>query len=186
MRLKHLLVIGLCLFLGGLGVAACGDSNDDNASGASDGTTTTKADSGGYGSDEDTSDKSSKDKEGYVTVSAADNTELGKKILVDGDGKSIYFFMKDTKDSGKSVCNEGCADTWPAVTVEDAEDVSGGTGAEGLTYGVITRDDGTTQVTVNGMPVYHFAAESGEGSIDGQGIGGIWWVIAPDGTPIQT
>ena len=43
----------------------------------------------------------------------------------------------------------------------------------------ITRDDGTSQVTYKGVPVYYFKGDAKAGDTSGQGTGGIWFVIAP-------
>ncbi len=52
------------------------------------------------------------------------------------------------------------------------------TGVSG-TIGTVTRDDGTTQVTYNGKPVYYFAGDQSAGQTNGQGIGGVWSVATP-------
>lgn len=40
------------------------------------------------------------------------DSKLGK-IVVDGKGMSVYYFTKDTKDSGTSACTGGCLAAWP-------------------------------------------------------------------------
>jgi predicted lipoprotein with Yx(FWY)xxD motif len=47
--------------------------------------------------------------------------------------------------------------------------------------GTITRDDGTKQVTLNGHPLYTYSGDSAAGDVAGQGVGGGWWVVGPDG-----
>ena len=93
---------------------------------------------------------------GAVTVEAKPVGAAGT-VLVDGaSGMTVYIFTKDTKDSGKSVCTGDCLVTWPALTVEAGATPTGGTGVTG-TLGTITReDDGTLQVTYNGLPLYFF------------------------------
>ena len=102
-------------------------------------------------------------------------------IIVDSKGMTAYYFTKDKKDSGKSVCSGDCLVAWPAI--EATSDTPTG---EGITdeLGSITRDDGTKQVTVNGMPVYLFAKDKAPGDVTGQGVGKVWYVIAPDGKMI--
>ena len=51
-------------------------------------------------------------------------------------------------------------------------------GANG-TLATITRDDGTMQVTYNGMPLYGFAADKAPGDTKGDGVGGVWSVAKP-------
>ena len=47
------------------------------------------------------------------------------------------------------------------------------------------RDDGTTQLTVNGFPAYYFANDAAAGDTNGQGVGDVWWVFGADGEPIE-
>ncbi|SDS59050.1 Predicted lipoprotein with conserved Yx(FWY)xxD motif [Friedmanniella luteola] len=113
---------------------------------------------------------------------AVADTSLGK-ILVDSQGLTVYYFTKDEADSGKSVCSGDCLVAWPAV--EASSDTPSG---EGVTakLGTITRDDGSKQVTVNGLPVYLFQKDKAPGDVTGQGVGKVWYVVAPDGKMITT
>jgi predicted lipoprotein with Yx(FWY)xxD motif len=108
------------------------------------------------------------------------DSALGK-IIVDGSGRTAYYFTKDQPNSGKSACSGDCLVAWPPITTS-AESPTG----EGITakLGTITLDDGTMQVTVNGMPIYLFANDTAPGEVKGQGVGKVWYVIAPDGTMI--
>ena len=113
-------------------------------------------------------------------VLATADSGLGR-IVVDADGRTVYVFDKDTPGSGTSACSGGCLATWPPVTASsDSPEVDGVTGD----VGTITRDDGTTQVTLGGMPLYLYAGDSQAGDVTGQAVGGIWWVVAPDGSKI--
>jgi predicted lipoprotein with Yx(FWY)xxD motif len=98
--------------------------------------------------------------------------------LTGADGHTLYIFTKDTKDSGKSVCNGNCATAWPPLTVASLDEVKADSGATG-TLALATRDDGTQQVTYNGMPLYYYAADTAADDVSGQGIGGVWFVAAP-------
>ena len=111
---------------------------------------------------------------------AVADSSLGQ-IIVDSKGMTAYYFTKDKKDSGKSVCSGDCLTAWPAI--EATSDTPTG---EGITaeLGSITRDDGTKQVTVDGMPVYLFAKDKAPGDVTGQGVGKVWYVVAPDGEMI--
>ena len=62
--------------------------------------------------------------------------------MASSNGMTVYTFTKDTKDSGKSACNGGCAGTWPPLTVAAGATPTGDTGVTGK-IGTITRDDGT-------------------------------------------
>ena len=47
-------------------------------------------------------------------------------------------------------------------------------------FGTITRDDGTTQVTFKGYPLYYFIRDRKRGEITGQGVGKVWYVVDPE------
>ncbi len=61
------------------------------------------------------------------------------------------------------------------------------TAGDGLTgtLGTATRDDGTTQVTLNGWPLYYFAGDAAAGATEGQGLNDVWWLVTPDGSAID-
>jgi predicted lipoprotein with Yx(FWY)xxD motif len=108
------------------------------------------------------------------------DSSLGK-IIVDGSGRTAYYFTKDQPNSGTSACSGDCLVAWPPITTTADSPTGDGITAE---LGTITRDDGTKQVTVNGMPIYLFAKDTAPGEVKGQGVGKVWYVIAPDGTMI--
>jgi len=99
-------------------------------------------------------------------------------ILVDPKtGLTLYNFTKDTKDSGTSACTGGCLETWPALTVGSGETPVAGDGVTG-TLGTITRtDDGSSQVTYNGLPLYFFKNDKAPGDLNG--VYENWVTVAP-------
>lgn len=99
-------------------------------------------------------------------------------ILADGDGNTLYVF--DNDEEGVSNCTGGCADTWPPLT----GDVEAGPEVDAGLLGTVERDDGATQVTYDGSPLYYYAADAEPGDINGQGVGDVWWVVGPDGQRI--
>ncbi|MGI8415229.1 MAG: hypothetical protein ACR2P2_03280 [Nakamurella sp.] len=94
-------------------------------------------------------------------------------IVVDSAGRSLYLFTKDTKGSGKSSCIGKCLATWPPLLATGTPTGDGVTG----TLGTIPTPDGKKQVTLNGWPLYYFAADQASGDVKGQGIKGTWWVV---------
>ena len=109
------------------------------------------------------------------TVSVVKDAKLGP-YLVGPDGKTLYMFKKDT--AGVSNCSGGCAKIWPALTVATGVMPSASADATGK-LATITRDDGTLQVTYNGMPLYYFSKDVAAGDTNGQGVGNNWFVVAP-------
>jgi predicted lipoprotein with Yx(FWY)xxD motif len=91
----------------------------------------------------------------------------GANVVVDGaSGMTLYVFASDTAGNGKSACSGGCATTWPPQTVANGTTPTAGSGLTG-TLATITRADGTTQVTYNGMPLYHYSGDSSPGDANG-------------------
>jgi predicted lipoprotein with Yx(FWY)xxD motif len=110
------------------------------------------------------------------------DSKLGQ-IVVDGKGMSVYYYTKDTKDSGTSACTGGCLTAWPPVfTTSATPSVEGVTG----TLGTISTPDGKKQVTINGMPIYYFAKDKAAGDITGQDVNKVWYLVAPSGEMITT
>lgn len=115
-----------------------------------------------------------------AAVLATADSDLGE-IVVDAEGRTVYVFDRDTAGSGTSRCMDSCLANWPAVTADDdAPEVEGVSGE----VGTIERDDGTRQLTLDGLPLYTYAADSDAGDVTGQGVQGVWWVVAPDGAKV--
>jgi predicted lipoprotein with Yx(FWY)xxD motif len=111
------------------------------------------------------------------------SSDLGE-IVVDEEGRTLYLFTRDTQGAGNSVCNGDCATAWPPLTVDDDGGVATGDGVTGE-VGTATRDDGSTQVTLNGWPLYYFQADAAPGDANGQGVNDVWWVVDPAGDAIM-
>ncbi len=80
-----------------------------------------------------------------------------------------------------SACTGDCATDWPPVTGP----VTAGTGVEASMLGTITRDDGTTQATYNGWPLHYNDEDTAPGSITGQGMDGLWFLVSATGNAIK-
>ena len=109
-----------------------------------------------------------------ATVEAKPVGTIGTVLVAGSNGMTVYTFAKDTKDSGKSACNAGCIDKWPALTATGTP--SAGAGVTG-TLATITRDDGTTQVTYNGLPLYFYIGDKAPG--DANGVYTNWAAVKP-------
>lgn len=120
---------------------------------------------------------------GSTTVSVKQLPNVGS-VLVDHTGKALY--SSDLEASGKVVCDTAaCNAFWKPVTLAGAKP-TGSAGAGKL--GVITRPDGSKQVTDNGKPLYTFSEDS-PGKATGNGFtdnfGGhhfTWNVVRAGGT----
>jgi predicted lipoprotein with Yx(FWY)xxD motif len=101
--------------------------------------------------------------------------DLGS-FLTGNNGMTLYRF--DNDDENQSNCSGGCAANWPPLLVEEGDIPVPGTGVAGE-LGVIERDDGTLQVTYNGMPLYFWVNDSSPGDTSGHGVNDVWFVVEP-------
>ena len=67
------------------------------------------------------------------------------------------------------------------MIVADASKVTGGDGVDESLLGTVDHPDAGTQVTYNGWPLYFFSGDSAPGDTNGQGQGGVWYVVDPTG-----
>ena len=158
--LAGLLVVAAIL-LGG-----CGDDGDENT------------DAGASSKTEEAS-PSTGDTAGGGAAATVKETALGN-VLVGEGGMTLYGFTNDV--DGTPTCADGCADAWPAALVDSA-DLPAGLDAE--VFSVVGRDDDTFQLKAGEWPLYYFSGDAAEGDVNGQGVGGIWFVVAEDGTLIK-
>lgn len=156
-----------------LGLTAC--SSDDAPAG----------DPGSTGASSPTTEPSEPATEtpssGGETEVESEDSALGT-ILVDADGNTLYVFMQDT--DATSTCYDECADSWPAFAANGELKAGGGGDVDESLLGTTERDDGTTQVTYNGHPLYYFAGDAAAGDTNGQNVGEVWFVVSPAGEPI--
>jgi predicted lipoprotein with Yx(FWY)xxD motif len=113
-----------------------------------------------------------------ASVMLAD-TPLGK-VIVDAEGRTLYGFAND-KD-GASTCNGNCAKAWPAATIT-GEPVPG----DGITapLSVVDAPGGGKMLKAGKWPLYRFSGDTAAGDINGQGSGGVWFVVGADGKFIK-
>jgi len=169
----RLLVVAL---LGGAILAGCGD--DEEAAPAAATATATPAETA-TPAPEPAQTSSPKPRRG--TVIATGDSQFGP-VMFDGDQQAIYIF--DLEKTDESQCYDACAEAWPPVLTE-GEPAAAGDIRQGL-LGTTERDDGTTQVTYNGHPLYYYAHE-GPGEVkchDIPGFGGQWYAVRADGNRV--
>jgi predicted lipoprotein with Yx(FWY)xxD motif len=109
-------------------------------------------------------------------------TGLGK-ILVDSKGRTLYEFGHDKKN--KSRCSGQCAANWPPAGSPAKPTVAKGIDKSKLK--VITRNDGSRQLSFNGHPLYRFIADGKPGDTNGENItafGGTWDVLSKTGAVV--
>ena len=157
--MKRLITLGTAI-AAAVALAACGGGGSSSGASSATGSTT-----------------SSK------TVSVRQLPDIGS-VLVDQSGKALY--SSDLEASGKIVCDDpACNAFWKPLTLSAGKPTAT-SGAGKL--GVITRPDGSRQVTASGKPLYTFSEDSpGKATGDGftDDFGGhhfTWNVIHAGGT----
>ena len=85
-------------------------------------------------------------------------------VLVDSSGKALY--TPDEEADGTVRCVAACLSYWIPLAPGAGAPTSP---AGGPTLGVVTRADGTKQVTTGGRPLYTFSLDSA-GKVTGDGV----------------
>lgn len=106
-------------------------------------------------------------------ITLATDATLGD-YLIGKNGMTLYVFTKD--EPNKSNCADQCAINWPPLEPEGS--LTAASGISG-TLGIITRDNGVSQVTYNGKPLYYWANDKKVGDTTGQGVNDVWFVVKP-------
>jgi predicted lipoprotein with Yx(FWY)xxD motif len=106
-------------------------------------------------------------------------TRLGR-ILVDGQGRTLYLYLKDR--GTHSACGHNCERVWPPAIVSGEPHAGAGIVAAKLT--TARRADNRRQLVYNGHPLYRLTADARPGQINGEGFLGTWYVISAEGNRV--
>jgi predicted lipoprotein with Yx(FWY)xxD motif len=161
----------------GAALAGCGDDDSDGGEVAAEEQATGAAaedPSGSAGQEQN----AARDRNRPGEQVEARDSEFGT-ILVDSGDRTLYLFDKESSDA--SQCYGACAAAWPPFVTEG--DPQAGKGVDRELLGTTKRDDGTTQVTYNGNPLY-FYVDDPVGEVlchNVEEFGGLWLVVTPDG-----
>jgi predicted lipoprotein with Yx(FWY)xxD motif len=105
------------------------------------------------------------------TVDIRANDKIGK-YLVNEKGMTLYYCTNDRPKI--STCYESCAATWPpfqAEWIDIPNEISY------QDFDEIGRVEGIYQTTYKSMPLYLYTGDHDPGSINGEGIDGIWFAM---------
>ena len=116
-------------------------------------------------------------------AAAVNTTEIDGlgEVLADQNGKTLYLYTKDKKNSQKSVCYDACATAWPPMLTKGETTVSG---VDQKLIGKFKRDDGNWQVTIGGWPAYTYAKDTAPGQATGHAVGGVWFEFEANGCKV--
>ncbi len=130
-------------------------------------------------------------------VHAAQHMSFGH-YLVDSHGRTLYVVVNGDETVP---CEGECATAWPPYTEESMSMMEGdamgdsseemsdssemmGEEIDAMLIGTVMREDGTTQITYNGYPLYYFVGDVEAGQVNCQAIanfGGTWYILSPNG-----
>ena len=99
-------------------------------------------------------------------------------ILVNSEGMTLYAFLNDTE--GETTCVDDCAANWPPALLEEHD---AGVLDPAL-WSTVEHPTGA-MLKIGDWPLYTFAADAAPGDVNGQGVGEVWYAVAPDGTLIE-
>lgn len=94
------------------------------------------------------------------TLQVRSHAEHGD-VLVGADEQTVYAFDRDTRGTAASSCHDGCAETWPLLTVDGEPTTAAEVTADVTTF---DREGGGVQIAADGWPLYHFAGDDAPGS----------------------
>jgi predicted lipoprotein with Yx(FWY)xxD motif len=177
-------LLAITAVLASLALAACGDDDEDAGATTTPATaaesetaSAEKPASAGKGSGGAEEQKPASG----TTIEVADS-QYGS-ILFDSDQQAIYLFDKEASDT--SECYGDCAAAWPPVLTDG--DPQAGNGIDAKQLATTERDDGSTQVTYGGHPLYYYV-DDGPGQVlchNVEEFGGLWLVVDPSGEAVQ-
>jgi predicted lipoprotein with Yx(FWY)xxD motif len=129
-----------------------------------------------------------------LTINLQYNNRMGN-FLSGENGLSLYYFSKDHVGTGFNLqdfnitCYDECAKVWPPVLISSEKmEIIYGMGINSNLLNTRLREDGSTQLTYNNIPLYYFARDRMTGDTYGHGIydhGGYWYLISSQGLPIK-
>ncbi|HEX5893893.1 MAG TPA: hypothetical protein VFY33_03620 [Solirubrobacterales bacterium] len=169
--MTRLIAIGAAA--GALALAGCGGDDDDSG----DETTAPAA-----AAPTTTATQTAQQAAATGTTIKTSDSQYGQ-VLFGGDDRAIYYFDKES--GSQSECYGECAEAWPPVLTKG--DPQAGSGAQAGMLGTTQRDDGTTQVTYDGHPLYYYVDDpNGEVACHNVNeFGGLWLAVQGNGQPVS-
>jgi predicted lipoprotein with Yx(FWY)xxD motif len=118
--------------------------------------------------------------DGGVQLWATQTASLGI-VALDGAGRVLYRSDTDGNNPPVSRCTGECAQRWMPLLLPEGQQPEL-LGVDAGRVGTVRRDDGSTQVTLAGWPLYTAAGDPGDHSSTGaNGAEGTWFAVAPTG-----
>ena len=174
MKLRSLIAAPIALAACGLFLAGCGQASQVT------GTPAISAAAAAVAAPSSVSTSAPAKAAEVAPAAVAQAGTLGQ-VMVGANGNTLYAFTKDV--DGVSTCFDACAAAWPAVTVTVG--FTPPAGVDPALVSTVDRPDGSKQLKIGKWPLYFYAGDGAPGETNGQGVGGVWFVQAADGTLIK-
>ena len=107
-------------------------------------------------------------------------TSLGRLVGLDN---GLFVYVNVAERRNRPSCFGACTDEWRPVVSEGTPMARGG--ADPRLVGTVQRGQGLLQVTYAGHPLYFYAGQTRSLEVNGQGVGGTWFVISVSGRPVR-
>ena len=108
--------------------------------------------------------------------------------MVNARGRTLYALSPETTHHLLCKSSE-CLKFWPPLTVRSSKTkLTAGPSVHGR-LGILRRKHGVFQVTLGGLPLYHYSGDQAKGEANGQHIrsfGGTWHVLSAAGNTSPT
>jgi predicted lipoprotein with Yx(FWY)xxD motif len=121
---------------------------------------------------------------GAPTVGSLSSSKLKEKIVVNGQGRTLYWLSPESARHLLCKTSE-CFKFWPPLTVSsDHAKLKAGPGVQG-SLGIVHRN-GIFQVTLRGLLLYRYYEDHSKGQVNGEGIksfGGTWHAVSASADP---
>jgi|SRR5579884_1052954 len=108
----------------------------------------------------------------YITTRVVTINGTAMNVLATGDGKTLYYRTSDPAPA--STCTGNCAATWPPLLNNNMQIITSQKLNGTLT---VSRTANGSQVLYNGHPLYTYVGDNAVGQANGQGSGGVWFVV---------
>ena len=112
-----------------------------------------------------------------VTVLTYENGGTSSKEVA-WQGYTLYTFANDTVDSSNCVSAD-CINAWPPLLAAEDDEAT-------PPLSIVSRDDGSKQWALRGLPLYFFNSDNGPGELNGEGRGGVWHTAVDEPTEQST
>ena len=164
-------------------LAACSSSKSSKSSGT---TTTSPSTASSSPSGSPTTARAAAGPTAAVAgLKSAQNAKVNQKIVVSSDGGVTMYMYEPDGTAKTSTVPAAIRSNWPAVVASDPANVK----IEGLDpskLGVAPQPDGAKQLTFNGHLLYKYVGDAVAGDANGQGLGGIWFVLSEAGNKVAS